>query len=192
MLLVSFSGPVCFFVNTNLLYILEFPLQMDENKIAIVWNLRLRLHLHLLLAAALCPLGTSTWRSNSLIMLTCHASTKDEAMLTSSSEYSHGRLPHCTLNNVLYLIIECGTFILFNYTGTSSNTSTGTVRFSLYCCLHVTAQLHLTNRMMILVTVSVFNSDKLEIPLYTDSLKLWSTMGVYMLFVEYLAEHWRL
>lgn len=69
-------------------------------------NPKLRLHLHILCAAALCPFGTSTWWSNSLIMLACHMNTKDEAMLTSSSEHSCGRLPHCTLNNVLYLIIE--------------------------------------------------------------------------------------
>lgn len=84
--------------------------------------------LHLLAHLALPPDEVIHWSC-----FACHVSTKDEAALTSSSEYSHG-LPHCALNNVLYLIIKSGTFILYNNTGTSSNTSPGTVSLLLSSC----------------------------------------------------------
>lgn len=89
-------------------------------------NPRRRLHLRL---PAYCSCFTRP--SDSLTALARHADTKDEAMLTSSSERSHRRLAHCAWNNAPYLIIEFSTFILFNYTGTSSNTSPGTLLLSL-------------------------------------------------------------
>lgn len=127
--LVHYGLPESHFLNTSV--------QTGRRKDILVTVLRLRLHLRLLFA----PLGTSTWWSNSLIMLACHVSTKDEATLTSSSECSHCRLPHCALNNVLYLIIESSTFILFLIT--QAQVLTPHLGLCLYCCLHVAARLHL-------------------------------------------------
>lgn len=71
-------------------------------------------------------------------------------------EFSHRRLTHCALNNVLYLIIEFNTFILLITPHLALFAFVFTV-----VLMYVTVRIHLTNKVMLMVIAGMFHGSKL-------------------------------